>query len=156
MRLPPEERGEPVVHLPVQRGIMNMKNIPVLFKAMALAGLASVTVLQSGCLLVAAGAVAGAGAVVYVRGELQASLDNGYESVKKAANHAVDQLQFKKISESNDALKDVLVARTADNTKVEITIIKVSDVLTKVNIRVGVFGDQALSMTVLEKIRAGL
>ena len=133
-----------------------MKNIPVLFKAMALAGLASVTVLQSGCLLVAAGAVAGAGAVGYVRGELQASLDNGYESVKKAANHAVDQLQFKKISESNDALKDVLVARTADNTKVEITIIKVSDVLTKVNIRVGVFGDQALSMTVLEKIRAGL
>lgn len=133
-----------------------MKKISVLFKAMALAGLASVTVLQSGCLLVAAGAVAGAGAVVYVRGELQASLDNGYESVKKAANHAVDQLQFKKISESNDALKDVLVARTADNTKVEITIIKVSDVLTKVNIRVGVFGDQALSMTVLEKIRAGL
>lgn len=133
-----------------------MKKISVLFKAMALAGLASVTVLQSGCLLVAAGAVAGAGAVVYVRGELQASLDNGYESVKKAANHAVDQLQFKKISESNDALKDVLVARTADNTKVEITIIKVSEVLTKVNIRVGVFGDQALSMTVLEKIRAGL
>ncbi|MFA6287075.1 MAG: DUF3568 family protein [Opitutaceae bacterium] len=127
-----------------------------IIRAAALAGLTSVAVTQSGCLLVAAGAVAGAGAVVYVRGELQASLDSGYESVKKATNRAIDQLQFKKISESKDALKDVLIARTADDTKVEITIIKVSEVLTKVEIRVGVFGDQAVSMTILEKIKKGL
>jgi len=135
---------------------MNIKTSSPIIRAAVLAGLTSLAVMQSGCLLVAAGAVAGAGAVVYVRGELQASLDSGYESVTKAANRAMDQLQFRKISESRDALKDVLIARTADDTRVEITVIKVSEVLTKVEIRVGVLGDQTVSMTILEKIRSSL
>ena len=98
-------------------------------------------VVQSGCLLVAAGAVAGAGTVVYAHGELDASLGNGYESVNRAANRAVDRLQFKKISESKDALTAVLKARTADDTKIEIKITKVTNVLTKVEIRVGAAAD---------------
>ena len=120
-----------------------------------MAGATSVAVMQSGCLLVAAGA-AGAGTVAYVRGELTAALPNGYESVVRASNRAIDGLQFKKISEAKDALKAVLIARRADDTKVEITITKESDALTKVEIRVGVFGDERLSLMILDKIKGGL
>ena len=134
---------------------MSTKKSSEILRAAILAGLASVAVMQSGCLLVAAGA-AGAGTVAYVRGELDASLGNGYESVVQASNRAIDQLQFKKISESKDALKAVLIARTASDKKVQITVIKVSETLTKVEIRVGVFGDQALSTTILEKIKGSL
>ena len=122
------------------------------------AGLASLAVVQTGCVVVAVGAagVAGAGAVAYVRGDLQASLPNGYESVVRASSKAIYQLQFKKVEDNHDALKAVLVARTADDKKVEITVTRESDENTKVVIRVGFFGDQALSMTILEKIKAAL
>lgn len=152
------EAGEPEAVFPVHAEETNktMKTLLKISRALALSGLIMAAALQSGCLLVAAGAVAGAGAVVYVRGELDASLDDGHASVDVAANRAIDQLKFRKISESKDSLKAVLIARTADDTKVEIKVLKVSEVLTKVEIRVGTFGDQALSMTILEKIKAGL
>ncbi len=134
---------------------MSTKKTSEILRAAVLAGLTSVAVMQSGCLLVAAGA-AGAGTVAYVRGELDASLGNGYESVVQASNRAIDQLQFKKISESKDALKAVLIARTASDKKVQITVTKVSETLTKVEIRVGVFGNEALSTTILEKIKSSI
>ena len=118
-------------------------------------GLTGVTVVQSGCLAVAAG-VAAAGTVVYIRGELQASLANPYGDVISATGKAIEKLQFRKISEKGDALKTVIVARTGSDKKIEITVKRVTDTLTKVEIRVGVFGDEALSMTVLDNIKQGL
>ena len=136
--------------------IMVTKKIFAVFRTALVAALGAAVVVQSGCLLVAAGAVAGAGTVVYAHGELDASLGNGYESVNRAANRAVDRLQFKKISESKDALTAVLKARTADDTKIDIKITKVTNVLTKVEIRVGVFGDRSVSATILKKIKESL
>lgn len=117
--------------------------------------LGAAVVFQAGCLIVAAGA-AGAGTVAYVRGELEASLGNPYGNVVSASERAVDKLQFRKISTTGDALKTVIVARTAGDKRVEIQVTKLTDNLSKVRIRVGVFGDEAISMTVLEKIRDGL
>ena len=135
---------------------MDSKKSSLVLRAVTVAGLTAMAVLQSGCLLVAAGAVAGAGTAVYVRGELEASLRNGFESVGRAANRAIDQLQFKKMSETRDSLTVVIKAHTADATTVEIKIVRVTDVLTKVVIRVGVLGDQALSATIMEKIKGSL
>jgi len=118
-------------------------------------GLTGVTVVQSGCLAVAAG-VAAAGTVVYIRGELQASLANPYRDVITATGKALEKLQFSKVSEKGDALKTVIVARTGSDKKVEITVKKVTDSVTKVEIRVGVFGDEALSMTILDNIKQAL
>ena len=126
-----------------------------LLRLVVAVGLTGVTVFQSGCLVVAAGAAA-AGAVVYVRGELQASLANPYTDVVTASGRALEKLQFRKISEKGDALKTVIVARTGSDKKVEITVKKVTDSMTKVEIRVGVFGDEAMSLTILDKIKEGL
>ena len=63
---------------------------------------------------------------------------------------------YAKVSENKDALKAVLVARTAMDKKIEITISNSGKKLTNIKIRVGVFGDEQLSMSILDKIKAGL
>jgi len=126
-----------------------------LLRLVVAVGLTGVTVVQSGCLIVAAGAVA-AGTVVYIRGELRASLANPYDDVVAASSRAVEKLQFRKISQEGDALKTVLVARTGTDKKIEITVKRVTDAVTKVEIRVGVFGDEALSRAIFDKIKQSL
>ena len=55
-----------------------------------------------------------------------------------------------------DALTAILIARTAEDRKVEIKVSKTGDQSAKVQIRVGFFGDEALSLTVLDKIKTNL
>ena len=126
-----------------------------LLRALAALMLAAALALHSGCLAVAAGA-AGAGTVAYVRGELAAKLDQNFDRTVRAANRAVEDLKFAKISDKQDALVAIIVARTAEDKKIEIKISSVSAAQTKVQIRVAVFGDEALSQRILEKIRANL
>lgn len=99
---------------------------------------------------------AGAGAVAYIRGELEATVDSSLNATLKASDRAISQLEFAKVSEKKDALSANLVARTAQDKKVEIDLAKVGDKVTKVKIRVGVFGDEAVSMAILDKIKQGL
>ncbi len=109
----------------------------------------------SGCFLVAAGA-AGAGAVAYVRGELEATLGNDYERVVDATREALKQLEFVKVSENKDALKAVFIFHTALDKKVEVDLSRLDDKSTKVQIRVGLIGDQEMSTVILEKIKSRL
>jgi hypothetical protein len=109
----------------------------------------------SGCLAVAAGA-AGAGTVAYIRGELNTSLSSSLDAVDRAANRAAEQLRFAKINESADALARVITLRTAEDKKIEVRLTRTTDTLTQVRIRVGVFGDEAISRVLLDKINANL
>ena len=109
----------------------------------------------TGCVAVVAGA-AGAGTVAWVLGRLEVVLDANYEKAVTAANLAIKQFQFAKISEKKDALTAILIARTAEDKKVEIKVSKVGDQSSKVQIRVGFFGDEALSLTILDKIKTNL
>ncbi|HEY0967523.1 MAG TPA: DUF3568 family protein [Opitutaceae bacterium] len=111
--------------------------------------------LQSGCLVVAAGA-AGAGTVAYIRGELESSVNGRYETVVSAANEAIGDLKFARISENQDALTALLIARTADDKKIEVKVTKVTDTVSKVQIRVGIFGDETISRTILDTIKGNL
>ncbi len=122
---------------------------------MACAAAALALVSLTGCVAVVAGA-AGAGTVAYVRGELESTLGAGYERSVEATNLAIQQLQFAKVSERRDALLDTITVRTAGDRKVVIRVNKVADFSSRVRIRVGWFGDEALSLTILEKIRANL
>lgn len=110
----------------------------------------------SGCVAVVAGAAAGAGTVAYVRGQLTSTLAKNYDAVERAANTALAQLQFVKTEEKKDALVAIINARTAEDRHVEIKISRQTETLTNVRIRVGLFGDEALSRIVLDKINANL
>ena len=109
----------------------------------------------SGCLAVAAGAGAGA-TVAYVRGDLDSTLSASLEKSARAVNRAVEQLQFAKVSEAKDALQVIVVARTAADRKIELHLEKLADDATKLKIRVGAFGDDALQTIILEKVKANL
>jgi hypothetical protein len=108
----------------------------------------------SGCILAAAGA--GAGVVAYARGELETNLNSEYASVLEAARGAMADLEFARPSENKDALKAVLISRPSMDKKVEITLANSGKKLTNIKIRVGVFGDQELSLLILDKIKARL
>lgn len=134
-----------------------MKPTPIRFfvalggAAAALAILAS----SSGCLAVAAGAGAGA-TVAYVRGDLDTTLGADLDRADRAVNNALLQLQFAKISENHDAFHADVIARTAADKKIELHMEKLANDATKLKIRVGTFGDDALQMTMLDRIKANL
>ena len=135
--------------------LMNIKNssrILVLLAALIGAAVIGVT---SGCLAVAAGAGAGA-TVAYVRGDLDTTLSATLDRSDFAANEAIKQLQFAKISENRDALQIVIVARNAADKKIELHLQRLADDATKLKIRVGTFGDDLLQTTILETVKKNL
>ena len=131
-----------------------MKTTPFLLRITALLALAGALALNSGCVAVAVGA--GAGAVAYIRGELEATLEGSLGASVRATDRAISQLEFAKVSEKKDALSANFVARTAQDKRIEIVLTKVGASVTKVKIRVGVFGDEAVSLAILDKIKSGI
>lgn len=123
--------------------------------ALLLALPAAAALVQSGCVAVVAAGAAGGG-VAWYSGKLEANVEGDIDEVYRASQKALTQLEFAKISENKSAVDAQLVSRTALDKKVEITLGKATDKTTKIAIRVGVFGDEPLSMTILEKIKANL
>ena len=126
-----------------------------IWKCCLVSGVIALLASLSGCIAVLAGA-AGGGTVAWVQGRLDAALDADFTRAERAANRAVEELQFIKIDEKKDALTAILIVRTAEDKKVEIKIIRVGDTASDAQIRVGVFGDKALSLTILEKLKSNL
>jgi hypothetical protein len=120
----------------------------ILLAALPLAGL-------TGCVVVAAGA-AGAGAVAWVRGELDATLSNRFDAVEHATNRAIEQLQLAKVNETRSAIDAEFTARTGQDKRINIRINRTAENITRVRIRVGLVGDENLSRVILDKIKANL
>jgi len=118
------------------------------------AGALSVLATTSGCIVVAAGA--GAAGVGYVEGAIDSSFAAGFEPSVRATNQAVGQLGFAKVSEKKDALNDSIVLRTGADKRIEIKVVFVTNDITKVTVRVGTFGDQSLSLAIIDKIKSNL
>ncbi len=95
-------------------------------------------------------------AIAYVRGDLDATLSVPLESALRATNRAVTQLEFSKVSERKDFLLAIVVARNAADKKIEIRLERDADSTTKMKIRVGAFGDEALALATYTKISANL
>jgi hypothetical protein len=108
----------------------------------------------SGCVLAPEGAKADAAA--YARGELEANLQSEYPEVVEATRAAVVDLGFPRLGENKDELKAVFVSRTPLDKKVEVTLTNSGKKLTNIKIRVGVFGDEELSMAILDRIKSRL
>ena len=110
--------------------------------------------LISGCAVAVAGAAVGAGAYAYVRGELQSTFDQNFNKTVEATRNALKDLEFTKISEKKDAIDAEFIFRTALDKKVNIKLNKVTENSTNVKIRIDLLGDEALSIVILEKIKA--
>lgn len=119
-------------------------------------GLGTAMAVSSGCVAVVAAGAAGAAAIAWVRGELQTTLSSNLDNAVRATNRAIEELQFVKVSERKDALLGVIVARNAADKKIEIRLENAGKNVTKIGIRVGIVGDQPLSLTILDKIKDNL
>jgi hypothetical protein len=108
-----------------------------------------------GCVAVAVGAGA-AGAVAYLRGELQSSVSEDVEDVILATAKAIEQLKFSQVEARKDALSGVFEARNARNDKIVITIDRQAEGLTRLRIRVGLIGNEAVSRSILSQINKNL
>jgi len=128
---------------------------PRLISILAAGALLSVLAATSGCLAVAAGAGAGA-TVAYVRGDLDTTLDAGFAKSVRATEDALADLKYAKISENRDALQATLIYRNAADKKVELYLAKTTDAATKLKIRVGTFGDEALQQEILARVKGNL
>jgi len=110
---------------------------------------------QSGCIIAVAG-VAG-GAVAYVKGDLDATVSSRIGEVQKATLKALkNDLRFISISEKDDATAAEYCFRNAKDEKIVVKLEMVDENTTRINIRIGTFGDETLSNLILSKIQKRL
>ena len=128
-----------------------MKNRIVLYVA-----LAALAVGASGCLLFVAGAAAGAGVgtYAYVSGELETSEAVKLSKAYNATLAAMKDLSYTVTEKQINALDGKVVARAAGDKRIQVTLKKTSDTVTRIDIRVGTFGDETLSRHILDKIKS--
>src|SRR5688500_13586113 len=107
---------------------------------------------QTGCLLIAAGAGAGTG-VAYVKGDTDAVIDGDTKNVTAASEKAMKDMELFLISTVSTGFDVRVNGRTACDTKVVVVVKHYGENLSKVSVRVGNFGDEALQTALLDKIR---
>ena len=124
----------------------------------AAAVLAVTMLAASGCFWLVVGAAAGGSAAVYYQGRLQQSLGADVATCRKAAESTLADLKLPVLQSRADAVTGHLESEYSDGKHVWIDLESVGPNITKVTIRVGLMGDQARSVTILEGIKrhAGL
>ena len=106
----------------------------------------------AGCGVLILGGAA-AGTVGYVSGDLNATLEGGFQSVVEATDSAISDNSIKEISKDANQNSVAYELRTPQDDKVLLTITRASKDLTNVTVRVGVFGDEPLSLHILDEIK---
>ncbi len=116
---------------------------------------AALAALGGGCVaVVVGGAAAGAGAYVWVSGELRSTESVAYDQAWDAALAGLKDMDFTITDQDKGAIEATLTARGTGDTKVKVTVRKVTGTLSEFRIRVGTVGDKSLSEQILEKIRS--
>ena len=123
-------------------------------KLLMIAGAAALLVLGTGCPVVVVGGVAaaGAGGWAYWKGEIKGTEQAPLDKTWVATLDAMKDLEFPVTYKAKDALAGELKAVNSSGTEIDINLKKLSDSATEVRIRVGTFGDEPLSRTILNKI----
>jgi hypothetical protein len=128
--------------------MMIKKGVPFLCLAILL------LLFGAGCAALLVGGAAGAGTVAYVAGELKSTENVSLDRAWKATQSAMKELEFAVTQKEKDALEAELTARGAGDKKVKVQLEKKADHVTEIRIRVGTFGDESLSIQILDKIKS--
>lgn len=126
-------------------------------KWLAMAAAAGLAVLWAGCAVVVVGgavAAAGVGTYAYVNGEMKGTEAVSMDQAWSASQAAMKDLELPILNKAKDALEAELTARTAADKRIVIKLKRVTDSATEIRIRVGTWGDEAMSQKILDKIRS--
>ncbi len=96
------------------------------------------------------------GDVAYHSGSLVSEEAIGMDGAWDACLGAVKRLEFEEESSAKDALEATLVARSATDRRITFKLRRISDKVTEVRIRVGLFGDERFAREVHESFRKAL
>jgi hypothetical protein len=116
---------------------------------------AAVIATSSGCLLVVA-AAAGVGTYAYVDGELESSIEASLDRTYAATLAAMEELQYPVKSSGKDGTTGKVTGREFDGTEITVKLERQSEAVTQVSVRFGVFGSEAKSGLLVDKIREKL
>jgi len=108
----------------------------------------------AGCVVVASGP--GPAGTSYTLGHLDGTLAASPQKVVDASEAVLKEQDMHMVSKDATGLDGKVVARTALDTRIEITVERQDEKKSKISIRVGTFGDVKLSRDLFEKIKAKL
>jgi hypothetical protein len=122
---------------------------------------AACAVALAGCAAPALIATAGFGALqtgteAFIRGELESAVANPLAEVYAAGDAAVRELEFKITNSKLGKENGYIRAKETQGRKIVVDVEMKSPTVTKINIRVGLFGDQAISRLILSHIQEKL
>lgn len=108
--------------------------------------------LNCGCVALLAGAAGGAGTAVWLTGKMVEEVNAPYDKMVSSTKSVLASMQLPITSETR--VKDVTQIRSTytDGRKVWIDVRALSATTSKVEVRVGVFGDKTASDILLKKI----
>jgi hypothetical protein len=111
-----------------------------------------------GCMLLAvgAGAAAGAGTMAYIEGEFQTAYASSIDRTWNASLEAVKDLDFRIIATEKKETEGNIEAKKLGGKKVRIALSIAGPEITFVRIRVGIFGDEAASRVIRDRIASRL
>jgi hypothetical protein len=109
-----------------------------------------------GCAAAVVGGAAGAGAVLYSKGELKSTENASLDQVMNAAEETMHSMNLNVISKDHDALKGKLLAKRENGDNIDIKLEQKPNNLTEMKIRVGAFGNEDQARLIQEKIRERL
>ena len=109
----------------------------------------------TGCapFLLVGGAAAGATIVGFIEGELVANDSATVNQAYASAQSGLTSLGYTITEKEKDTLTAKIVARGADDKRVEVKLKKKGQHVTEIRIRVAVFGDENLSREILKEIQ---
>lgn len=113
---------------------------------------------QSGCLLAACGAAAGAGAYAYYSGNYTETCTVEFGEAYQATREAMLDLAMPVLHEQHQGVTGTLESSLQDGTKVTVTIEEKPRQLandphqTEVGVRIGTFGDEKASTKILQQV----
>lgn len=109
-----------------------------------------------GCAAVVVGGAAGAGAVLYSKGELKSNENAPLDQVLNAAEETMQSMNLNVISKDHDALKGKLLAKRENGDNIDIKLEQKPNNITEMKIRVGAFGNEDQARLIQERIRQRL
>jgi hypothetical protein len=124
-------------------------------------GLAAFLLVNTGCILAAAGAAAAGGAAIgylYVNGTLYRDYPAGLADTTAAVRASLLELKFEEVKETPGTTEAVFMTKTADghNVRVDLALlpnpIPAEAPTTRISVRVGFSGDEAVSGRILDQV----
>ena len=130
-----------------------------LLHALGLGAVLLLAPLLVGCVAIAAGGAAAAGAgagVAFYEGDLRTNLGTPTAEVNDAVLAAANDLQLELVRAKGDAFSGTFRYRDARGTNIRMNTKSLGSQTTQLRIRVGLFGNENLSLQILEAIRGRL